>query len=1096
MGGISRFDGDEFVNYSVKNGLENNNVQDIAEDQKGRLWLGTNSGLSSFDGKTFKNYNVSNGLPLSAVSRMIIARDATTLWIYHTFKGMCRVDVSGDEPTFRLFTEADGLAQDHCDMIVEDTQGKIWFGGQSIATRTNDKVIDRGLTILNGEEVTRINHSDGLPSDTLVTMLSHRNGYIYFATNRGLVRSRTDQIQFENISYESLFGFPESDKHSYVRVLATDRQGNMWYGTNVIIDNVVTGLVVMEDLNSGKLTRYVSVAIDNTLLLQDPRGVVHFVGDGRVITINAHHTGEKVDILGIPYKRVRSVTEVNGIRSSENYGQDAFAMDNEGSVWFAHTSEGISRFTDNGFSLFKQEHGLPHHQVWCITEGPDGTLYFGTDAGVASWSGHTMTLLDHCRSEYAPDTYSMFFDRQGNFWKGHGSDRISKVGPDGTCTMMRPTLGQEHFNSGGNWSIFEAEDSSIWVGTYDGGFGRYKDGAWERFYGYIGDDSLFVKSGFHIAGGLDEDIWFAAIHGLTRYDGEKFYSALKSELTDGYVLALAYDHSHEILWVGTSKGLASVKLVKGHSANASDEEIKTYFTGSETEDPMNIYSVMIDRSGHLWIGHSNGLMRIKLGDDGELTTLRKFHKSNGFWPVETMQNALLQAKNGDIWIGSSEGLMRFVPTDELPEPSPPRIHISEVLLDFNPVDWDSLKYQTGFFSVPEGLILDYHQNHVTIRYRAIRFTSAELTRFRYRLIRNDESETWSPEINLCEVTFPNLSPGQYVFELQARSGEGPWSESTNYRFEITPPFWQTASFYLICALGFGSMLFFYVKFRERKLKRDKAALEKQVELRTEEVRAAYDEISEKNIEITSSIQYAKRIQNAVFPTDRFMSEALREYFIFYRPKDIIAGDFYWVEVQENTTYFAAADCTGHGVPGAMVSVMCNSALNRSVREFDLRKSSEILDKVRQLVIGEFEKSGEDVKDGMDISLCAFSRKNRTVEWTGAHNPLWVIHSDGRCTELKPDKQPVGKFEFSQPFTSQSLTLQKGDMIFVFSDGFADQFGGPRGKKYKYQSLRDFLISIRNDSCEEQKNKLVAEFENWKKGYEQIDDVCVFGVRVD
>lgn len=245
-------------------------------------------------------------------------------------------------------------------------------------------------------------------------------------------------------------------------------------------------------------------------------------------------------------------------------------------------------------------------------------------------------------------------------------------------------------------------------------------------------------------------------------------------------------------------------------------------------------------------------------------------------------------------------------------------------------------------------------------------------------------------------------------------------------------------------------------------------------------------------EILASITYAKRIQNAILPPDKVVKSHLKDSFIMYRPKDIVAGDFYWLEKKEDKVLFAAADCTGHGVPGAMVSVICNNALNRSVREYGITTPGSILDRSREIVIEEFEKSDEEVKDGMDIALCSID--GMQLKYAGAHNPLWIIRN-GEIIETKGDKQPIGEFDNKIPYTTHSFELQKEDTIYLFTDGFVDQFGGEKGKKFKVKAFRELLLSIQNKSMSVQKSLLEETFDQWKSTFEQIDDVCVIGVRV-
>ena len=252
----------------------------------------------------------------------------------------------------------------------------------------------------------------------------------------------------------------------------------------------------------------------------------------------------------------------------------------------------------------------------------------------------------------------------------------------------------------------------------------------------------------------------------------------------------------------------------------------------------------------------------------------------------------------------------------------------------------------------------------------------------------------------------------------------------------------------------------------------------------------------KNKEIEDSISYAKRIQTAILPSSKIVRQYLKDSFIYYLPKDIVAGDFYWMETVGKKTLFAAADCTGHGVPGAMVSVICNSCLNKSVLEFKLTDPGEILDKTRELVLKEFEKSEEEINDGMDIAICSLEEKKETYElkFSGAYNPLWLIR-DGVITDVKGNRQPIGKSEKKENFKTEIFQLSKGDSFYIFSDGYVDQFGGEKGKKYKSAPFKKYLLSINHETMDKQKELVAQNFEKWMGDYEQIDDVCIIGVKV-
>jgi len=253
-------------------------------------------------------------------------------------------------------------------------------------------------------------------------------------------------------------------------------------------------------------------------------------------------------------------------------------------------------------------------------------------------------------------------------------------------------------------------------------------------------------------------------------------------------------------------------------------------------------------------------------------------------------------------------------------------------------------------------------------------------------------------------------------------------------------------------------------------------------------------VEESQKEIIDSITYAKRLQQAILPASNEINKYLPNNFIYYKPKGIVAGDFYWMEHLDETTYIAAADSTGHGVPGAMVSLICSNALNRAVKEFGLRDTGKILDKTRELVLETFEKSGEEIKDGMDISLLAINKNKQQINWSGANNQLWYI-ANNTLMEIKADKQPIGKADNLKPFTSHTIDLKEGNIFYLMTDGYPDQFGGEKGKKFKYKQLEALLLTNSGASLKEQKNMLVKSFEEWQGNLEQVDDVTIIGIKV-
>jgi len=321
-----------------------------------------------------------------------------------------------------------------------------------------------------------------------------------------------------------------------------------------------------------------------------------------------------------------------------------------------------------------------------------------------------------------------------------------------------------------------------------------------------------------------------------------------------------------------------------------------------------------------------------------------------------------------------------------------------------------------------------------------------------------------------------------------------------FEFEILPPWYRTWWAFLIYFIALLAVIRISTKLYTRKLQEDKRKLEKIVMERTAEIVEKNARIESQNTSITDSIRYAKRIQTAVLPNKQ--TSELFEYFIYFKPKDIVSGDFYWIYhfEKQNRLIVVAADCTGHGVPGAFMSMLGTSFLNEIVSKLDVIQSDVILNLLRENVIktlsqGMKEDSKEEQKDGMDMALVSIDLEQMVLEFSGANNPLILIR-DNEVFEYKPDKMPIGSYiKQNIPFTRNEIKLQKDDVFYLFSDGFIDQFGGKQGRKYMKKKFKDFLLCIHQHPMDTQNKLINEEMINWLQGYEQIDDQIVIGMRV-
>jgi serine phosphatase RsbU (regulator of sigma subunit) len=253
-------------------------------------------------------------------------------------------------------------------------------------------------------------------------------------------------------------------------------------------------------------------------------------------------------------------------------------------------------------------------------------------------------------------------------------------------------------------------------------------------------------------------------------------------------------------------------------------------------------------------------------------------------------------------------------------------------------------------------------------------------------------------------------------------------------------------------------------------------------------------LSEAIKDIDDSLKYSLRIQSALLPSEGLMKQTFKNHFVYYKPKDVVSGDFYWTHQKDNSIYFCVADCTGHGVPGALVSVVGINGIQTAVVENNMESPALILDKLSAYVEKTFHTDEGNIKDGMDISFCKLNTDTNGLTYAGANNPIYILGQNG-LQILRPNKQPIGQFEKRTPFEETTIKLSKGDRVYLFTDGYADQFGGAFGKKMMYKRLREILEPNTSLEMKQQEKMIIDNFESWKSSYDQVDDVCLLGIQI-
>lgn len=407
------------------------------------------------------------------------------------------------------------------------------------------------------------------------------------------------------------------------------------------------------------------------------------------------------------------------------------------------------------------------------------------------------------------------------------------------------------------------------------------------------------------------------------------------------------------------------------------------------------------------------------------------------------------------------------------------------------------------------LDFDAGNNAIYINIVAPYYVKQNSTQYQYFVdgLMKDWSK-WSTSTNINLV----VKAGEYTLKVRAKDIWGNISPEKTVDFKIKAPFTQSIWFFLLIGIVILVLFYFVSKIREQKLQHDKKILEQKVVERTleiqeqkEEIETQRDELAKnrdellrQKEEITDSITYASRIQRAMLPLREHFNKTFADHFIFYRPRDIVSGDFYWIAENKDKVYFSAADCTGHGVPGAFMSMLGISSLNEIITHTTNNlKANEVLNLLREKIKFSLHQTGKEgeTKDGMDIALCILHKNKHLLEYSGAYNPLYLFRN-GEIEEYKADRMPIGIYHVEkESFTNYEINIKEGDILYIFSDGFADQFGGPVVTKFKSASMKKMFAEIAQKPMIEQGIIVENTFDQWKGKEFQIDDILVIGIRL-
>jgi serine phosphatase RsbU (regulator of sigma subunit) len=610
-----------------------------------------------------------------------------------------------------------------------------------------------------------------------------------------------------------------------------------------------------------------------------------------------------------------------------------------------------------------------------------------------------------------------------------------------------------------NFITWEPVGDKYYIGTSDGFFTiKYINGNW------ITDNPLpgFTEPIYSIAPVNSDIYWLGgddAAYKVNPAAGSSFPEFKKYSLANDFPQRFDLSIIDDSVFLVTDMGI--------HCFNSNADKFipyRNYLTGTQGSDNMllPLSNKPVVRLNHRWIspGSSDDLI------DNELSLLKIFDDI-----------VSINVENNYIWI--VDGNNRLFSIDR---------NRSSGITPSIDVFIKSITNERGIAFNLEDVKFDRGDKVIRFSIVAPGYLKQNTTQYQYIISKfMDEWSPWSVETSYEKDI---SKPGDYTLQVRAMDLWGNIGKPQSVKFTIKAPFTQTLFFYFLSGILILSFVIFIFRWREKQLQTKNRILEEKVKERTAEIEAQKEEI-------TSSIEYASRIQRAMLPTEEHFRDSFSDHFIFFRPRDIVSGDFYWIGENDRSIFITVSDCTGHGVPGAFMSTMGISTLNEIIANNDDLQANTVLNLLREKTITALHQTGKEgeAADGMDISFCVLNKNRKILQYSGAYNPL-LIFQNGELKEYKADRMPIGiHYGVELSFTNYVINVTRGDTLYIFSDGFNDQFGGPEGSKYKKSNLKKLLSDIYYRPMVEQRNILETEFDKWKGSLDQIDDITIIGIRI-
>ncbi len=1034
-----------FVFYGTNQGLPQEDVVDIYQDKTGYIWFATYGGAVRFNGRKMKIYTSEDGL-LSNVIFDIDEDTAQNKLYFATLRGISIYDNN----TRKFDTLWTGKPFRH--IFIDKFNNKFFYG-------------DFGALLLkkNGEEVDLNYKFAHFPNYIHSIKYLEYNGEYLIGTSTGLYTLDTGLSKVTKLSNLNIID------------ILVDADQNIWLST----DNGVYYLDEPYRLNSGYIGKRINkeLKIGNIFIskiLQTKDDAVWLLSDFKAFQVFALNLSPIVYDQSIGLSGQKILT---------------FFADNEDNYWFGF-SGGVQKLSNRSLRIIYPDY--LRYYVHSLKFDKDNRLWIAFTNSLYVLGDSLMNFSKRFDTE--PKSYSIAITPDKNILIA-STHALYLVNPDNLQVIKKHIFKQELPQV---QKVFVSSKNEIFILTGPNGF------------------VIYLKD-FDAKPRKIENQLTAFIYDITEYDG-----LIIGANSDGLIYFNGNKFKilkrlNHIVW--TIKPIND-KLYLGTEVGLGVFDAGNFTLFKDIDFPNNSITAIEPAKDkkHLWIGTNKGFCYLDLENKKVDFSV---DANDGLPGNEIALDGLRLDNKGKLWIGTLHGIATYDIKKKDSHKYAPNCQIEAIFLNGKLV-----------YTLPK--VLTYNENNITFELTGLSFKNEESLVYDYYLrgLRTKNYPGWKG--HSYKATFQNLPPGNYVFSYRAKGKDGIWSYYKGIEFEILKPLWQRTWFILLMVALLMAAVYVFIKLRERALRIRNEMLEKLVQERTREIEMQKVELEQKNIEleqqqeeiiaqrdelarqrdvarkqrdeiarqqaeIMDSIYYAKRIQAAILPPISMIKKFIPELFILYLPRDIVSGDFYWFKKIEDKIIVAAADCTGHGVPGAFMSMLGIALLEEiSMTQRDNLNTGKMLDTLRDRVIQSLHQTGkiEEAKDGMDIALYILDTKTLRLQFSGAFNPLLIVRND-TLYELKPDRMPIGIFEdVRDNFKTIYFDVETNDMIYSFSDGYASQFGSKKGKKFRISRLKKLLLSISELPVDEQLEYLQTTLKNWMGvKYKQVDDILVIGVRV-